>query len=70
MGALLLVGGCVLVAAAALLPLRRALFAAAAMLAMVGYAGRRMFDNGSLVALSPLSAACAFLVVLLVGHLA
>lgn len=69
MGTVLLVTGCVLVAAAALLPLRRALFLAAAILVVLGYAARQLLDSGSLAALSPLAAACAFLAVLLIRHL-
>jgi signal transduction histidine kinase len=68
-GSLFLVAGWVLMAAAALLPLRRALIVAAVLGVALGYGARWMLGD-SLVALSPLSASCVFLVVLLMRHLA
>jgi signal transduction histidine kinase len=70
MGAFLLITGCLLVAAAALLPLRRALFVAAVLLVVIGYIARRTVDGRSSGAVGPLSAACAFLVVLVIRYLA
>jgi signal transduction histidine kinase len=57
------------VAAAALLPLRRAIFVAAALLAILAYLSRRLLGDAPWTAMSPLTAACGFLVVLLIRHL-